>query len=46
MIETWAEKHTVAEIDNLGRKHGFGVCPAMNAKDACERSQYRERGEI
>jgi crotonobetainyl-CoA:carnitine CoA-transferase CaiB-like acyl-CoA transferase len=46
MIETWEEKHMVAEIDNLGRKHGFGVCPAMNAKDACERSQYRERGEI
>ncbi len=45
-IESWAAKHTVAEIDALGRKHGFGVCPVMNAKDACERPQYRERGEI
>jgi crotonobetainyl-CoA:carnitine CoA-transferase CaiB-like acyl-CoA transferase len=45
-IETWAAKNTVAEIDSLGRKHGFGVCPVMNAKDACTRQHYRERGEI
>jgi crotonobetainyl-CoA:carnitine CoA-transferase CaiB-like acyl-CoA transferase len=45
-IETWAAKLTVAEIDSLGRKHGFGVCPVMDAKDACTRPHYRERGEI
>lgn len=46
VIEAWAATKTVAEIDALGRKNGFGVCPVMNAKDACERPHYRERGEI
>jgi crotonobetainyl-CoA:carnitine CoA-transferase CaiB-like acyl-CoA transferase len=46
LIETWAVQHTLEEIDRLGRERGFGVCPVMNAKDACTRPHYRERGEI
>jgi crotonobetainyl-CoA:carnitine CoA-transferase CaiB-like acyl-CoA transferase len=45
-IEAWAAEHTVEEIDRLGRERGFGVCPIMNAEDACTRPHYRERGEI
>lgn len=46
IIERWAAKHDVAEIDQLGKVHGFGTTPVRNAKDICEISHYRSRREV
>ena len=46
VIEGWAANFTVAEIDALGKQHGFGICAIKNAEDACTETHYEERGEV
>ena len=45
-IEDWSSNLTVAEIEALGKRYGFGTCPIKDAKDACTQKHYLERGEI
>ena len=45
-IEGWAANLTVAEIDALGKEHGFGISPIKDARDACTQKHYDERGEV
>ena len=46
VIEEWAAGKTVAEIESLAKRHGFGACPVKNSEDACSQIHYEERGEI
>lgn len=45
-IEEWSANLTVAEMDALGKRYGFGTCPIKDAKDACTQKHYLERGEV
>ena len=46
IIEEWSAKLTVAEMNALGKRYGFGTCPIKDAKDACTQKHYLERGEV
>lgn len=46
VIEEWAKNLTVAQIEDFGKRYGFGTAPIKNAKDACEQKHYLERGEV
>ena len=44
IIRDWAKTKTVAEVDQLGSKHGFAATPILNAKDQYESPHFRARG--
>ena len=46
ILQEWAAKLTVDEIEALGRHYGFATCPIKDAEDACTQKHYLERGEI
>jgi crotonobetainyl-CoA:carnitine CoA-transferase CaiB-like acyl-CoA transferase len=44
VIREWAKTKTVAEVDQLGGRHGFASSPILNAKDQYESAHFRARG--
>jgi crotonobetainyl-CoA:carnitine CoA-transferase CaiB-like acyl-CoA transferase len=46
IIEAWAARKTVKELDALGQKHGFSTAPVQHAKDHYEDAHLRERGSV
>jgi crotonobetainyl-CoA:carnitine CoA-transferase CaiB-like acyl-CoA transferase len=46
IIREWAKGKTVAEVDQLGCKHGFASTPILNAKDQYESPHFRARAAV
>jgi crotonobetainyl-CoA:carnitine CoA-transferase CaiB-like acyl-CoA transferase len=46
IIAEWARTKTAAEIEELGKKHGFAATRLHTAKDMCEDPHRRNRGFV